>query len=193
MYEANKEVRKLTSEHVNLKFHNLGDDDSSKLVVFSDTFMGNLSDGGTQEGHLILLMGKEGRFSPVCRQSKGEGEWFGAHWQEKHLLLLMGLILSYFCLPSILNSGKVTQDILPVTCVTDNYSLADAVKSTKLVMEKQLNFGNKWHQKIIQSRGIRHILWSATKEQLADCLTKKGASALLLLRALKDVQWKFEK
>ena len=30
------------------------------------------------------------------------------------------------------------------------------------------------------------VLWSATKEHLADCLTKKGASSLLLLKALKD-------
>ena len=68
-HEANKVVKKLKSEHVTLKFQNLGDDDSLKLVVFSDASMGNLPDGGTQGGHLIVLMGKEGIFSPVCWQS----------------------------------------------------------------------------------------------------------------------------
>jgi ABC-type enterobactin transport system permease subunit len=41
-----------------------------KLVVFSDASLENLKDGGTQGGHLIVLMGEEGRFSPICWQSK---------------------------------------------------------------------------------------------------------------------------
>ena len=54
----NKLVRKLKSDEVTLKFQHLGKDDSLKLVVFSDSSMGNLPDGGTQGGHLILLMGE---------------------------------------------------------------------------------------------------------------------------------------
>ena len=66
----NKLVRKLKSDEVTLKLQHLGKDDSLKLVVFSDSSMGNLPDGGTQGGHLILLMGENGRFSPICWQSK---------------------------------------------------------------------------------------------------------------------------
>ena len=96
----------LKSEHVTLKFQNLGDDDSLKLVIFSDASMGNLPDGGTQGGHLIVVMGKEGIFSPVCCIRRGSGEWFGVHWQEKHLLLLMGSTMPYFSHPSTLNSPQ---------------------------------------------------------------------------------------
>jgi hypothetical protein len=67
--EANKLIRRLKSEKVSLKFHNLGYV-SPQLVVFSDFSLGHLPDGGTQGGHLIVIMGQEGKFSPLCWQSK---------------------------------------------------------------------------------------------------------------------------
>ncbi len=70
LHETNKVVRKLKSEQVTLKFLNLGSDSSLKLVVFCDDSTGNLPDSGTQGGHLIVLMGEEGRFSPVYGRSK---------------------------------------------------------------------------------------------------------------------------
>lgn len=48
--EVNNVVRKFKSEN----------------VASCDAFTDNLSDGGTQGGHLILLMGQEGRFVFFC-------------------------------------------------------------------------------------------------------------------------------
>ena len=42
---ANKLIRKLKSEEVILRFQYLGENCSLKLVVFSDSSMGNLADG----------------------------------------------------------------------------------------------------------------------------------------------------
>ena len=140
MHEANKVVRKLKSEHVALRFQNLGNDDALKLVVFSDAAMGNLPDGGTQGGHLIVLMGKEGKFSPVCWQSKRIRRVVRSTLAGETLALADGIDNAIFLssLYSELTTGKVTQDILPLICVTDNYSLVDAIKSTKSVTEKRL-------------------------------------------------------
>ena len=41
-----------------LRFRYYGKDSSLKLVVFSDSSMRNHPDGGTQGGHLIMLMGE---------------------------------------------------------------------------------------------------------------------------------------
>ena len=100
MHKANKVVKKVRTCHPKI----LEIDDSLKLVVFSDAFMGNLPDGGTQGGH-IVLMGKEGIFSAVCWQSKRIKR---VAWStlDKHLLLLMGMTMPYFCLPSTLNSPQ---------------------------------------------------------------------------------------
>jgi hypothetical protein len=43
----------------------VGKDDSQKPVVVSDASLGNLTDGGTQCGNIIMLMGEEGRFSSI--------------------------------------------------------------------------------------------------------------------------------
>jgi hypothetical protein len=37
-------------------------------------------------------------------------------------------------------------------------------------------------KEFIQAQGIQRILWSATKKQLADYLTKNGGSGLVLLK-----------
>lgn len=70
IHEVNKVICKLKSEQVTLKFQHLGENDALNLVVFSDASLGNLPDGGTQGGILVVLMGKEGKFSPLCSQSK---------------------------------------------------------------------------------------------------------------------------
>ena len=160
MHEANKVIKKLKSEHVTLKFQNLGDDDSLKLVVFSDASMGNLPDGGTQGGHLIVLMGKEGIFSPVCWQSKMNRRVVRSTLAGETLALADGIDHAIFLssLYSELTTGKVTQGILPVICVTDNYSLVDAIKSTKSVTEKQLRLEINGIKELIQSKMIHHVL-----------------------------------
>lgn len=94
---------------------------------------------------------------------------------------------------SELTTGDCTQKGLPIVCVTDNHSLLDAVKSTKSVTEKRLRLEISGIKELIQSKVIQQIVWSATKEQLADCLTKKGASGLNLLKALSEGVWQLAK
>lgn len=57
--------KQLKSKKVVLKFQHLGSDSALKVIVYSDATFGDLSDGGTQGGHLILLMGEDGKFSPL--------------------------------------------------------------------------------------------------------------------------------
>ena len=190
----NKLVRKLKSDEVTLKFQHLGKDDSLKLVVFSDSSMGNLPDGGTQGGHLILLMGENGRFSPICWQSKRIRRVVRSTLAGETLALADGIDNAIFLatLFSELTVGDCKHRGLPIVCVTDNHSLLDAVKSTKSVTEKRLCLEISNVKELIQSGTIQHIMWSASKEQLADCLTKKGTSALVLLRALNEGVWQLK-
>ena len=58
--------------------------------------------------------------------------------------------------------------------MTDNHSLFDALKSTKQVAEKRLRLEISSIKELIQSKRIKKVIWSDTKAQLADCLTKKG-------------------
>lgn len=44
-------------------------------------------------------------------------------------------------------------------------------------------------KELLQNEKIKEVLWSDAKAQLADHLTKKGALALVLLKALSEGLW----
>ena len=65
---VNKIIRKVQAEQVCLNFHDLGE--QVELLLFSDASFGNLSDGGSQGGYVILLKGQNGKINPVTWQSE---------------------------------------------------------------------------------------------------------------------------
>lgn len=191
IHEVNKVVRKLKSEKVTLKFQNLGNSNDLSLVVFSDASLGNLPDGGTQGGALIALMGKSGKFSPLFWQSKKIRRVVRSTLAGETLAMSDGIDNAMFLamLYSELTTGKADLNSLPLICVTDNHSLFDAVKSTKQVTEKRLRLEISSIKELLQANKIKEVCWSEAKSQLADCLTKKGASPIVLLKALDEGLW----
>ena len=55
---------------------------------------------------------------------------------------------------------------------TDNKSLHDAIHSEKYISEKQLCIDIRALKELISQNKSTHILWTKSKNQLADCLTK---------------------
>lgn len=160
---ANKLIRKLKSEEVTLRFQYLGKGSSLKLVVFSDSTMGNLPYGGTQGEH---LMGEDGRFSPQCWQTKRIRRVVRSTLPGETLVLGDGIDSAVFLatLYSELTTGDCTCNNIPIVCVTDNHSLFDYVMSTKSVTEKRLRLEISSIKELINSGTIQQIMWSATKE-----------------------------
>jgi len=190
LIDTNKVVRKLKAEKLRLQFQYLGEKDL-EIVVFSDSSLGNLPDGGTQGGHLILLVGENGRFSPISWHSKRVRRVVRSTLAGETLAMADGIDTAIFLatLYAELTTGCPQPTVLPIVCVTDCHSLFDAVKSTKFVTDKRLRLEISSIKELIQCKQVGQILWSRTKEQLADCLTKKGASAFLLLKTLSDGVW----
>lgn len=188
--DANKVVGKLKSEDVVLKFQDLEDD--LKLVIFSDASLGNLPDGGTQGGQLVMLMDKMGKFSPLYWNSKRIRRVVRSTLAGETLALADGIDSGIFIatLYAELTTGKTVPELLPVVCITDNHSLFDAIKSTKLVSDKRLRLEISSIKELIQKGQIKEISWYASKEQLADVLTKKGASSFPLLKVMSEGVWK---
>ena len=67
---ANKVIPSLQTETVQLRYQNLGLDDSLKIVIFADAAHGNLPDGGSQGGELIFLVGDSSACSLIGWTSK---------------------------------------------------------------------------------------------------------------------------
>ena len=165
---ANKLIRKLKSEEVILRFQYLGENSSVKLVVYSDSSMGNLQDGGTQGGHFIMLMGENGKFSPISWQSKRIRRVVRSTLAGETLALADGVDSAVFLatLYSEITTGGCSCINVPIVCVIDNHSLLDALKSTKSVTEKRPRLEISSMKELIHSGNIWQILWSDTKEQL---------------------------
>ncbi len=141
-------------------------------MVSSDSSMGNLPDRGTQGGHFIMLMGENGKFSPICWQSKCIRRVVQSTLAGETLALEDGIDSALFLATLF---SEVTSCPL---CVMDNHSFLDAVKSTKSVTEERLCLEISCVKELIHSGAVQQIMWSPTKEQLANCLMKKGTSAL---------------
>ena len=62
--QDNKKLE-IGNSNYGIKFQKLGNDSDIKVLIFSDSSLGNLPDGGTQGGHFIVLTGKNGRISPI--------------------------------------------------------------------------------------------------------------------------------
>ena len=86
----------------------------------------------------------------------------------------------------LLNFDYNDMDILKIKCRTDNKSLVDAVYTTKTLnlTEKRLKIDICVLRDMIEKGEISTISWGESDTQLADSLTKCGASNKRLLDVL---------
>ena len=77
------------------------------------------------------------------------------------------------------------QELIPVDIITDSKSLKDAIKSVKSVSERRLRVDIGTIKEALDNNEINNIQWVNASQQLADCLTKNGASSKQLLQTLR--------
>ena len=79
---------------------------------------------------------------------------------------------------------QLNNQTLPIKCITDSKSLHDAVYSSREVTEKRLKIELSAIRESLEKGEIESVLWVNSKDQLADCLTKEGASREKLYEGL---------
>ena len=129
--EINKIIGKAKVTKSSLKFRNLGSKNELKLVVFSDASLGNMPNGGSQGGYLILLVGESGKFSPIWCNSKKIRRVVRSTLAAETLALAEGIDNGIFLctLLAELVYGKSDPTTFPIECYTDCKSLYEALKS----------------------------------------------------------------
>ena len=70
-----------------------------------------------------------------------------------------------------------------VKCYVDNKSLVENLYSTKLVEDKQLRINIAVIRDMLERRDLSEVCWVQSARQIANVLTKRGASTELLLSA----------
>ena len=181
---ANKAVRQAKRVQVDTHYPKLGPFSEWKMNVFCDASWGNLPDGiSSAQGHIIFLTGEEQKCCPLSWTSNKirrkvsstlAAEALSMHDALDEAVYLGSLISEIYC-------NSYTENKLPIIVYTDNKSLHQNIHSTKQVHEKRLRINIAEIQRMLASGEVQTIDWVPSKLQLADCLTKRGASCDWLL------------
>ena len=176
---ANKTIRKAKGTEYPLSYLPLGDPNCWRIIGYSDASWGNLPDGGSQGGYLIFIIGDEGRANLISWQSRR------LRRIARSTIAAETLAAVDACEACLLISSQLSEilkiDKIPITLITDNESLANAVRSTTSVEEKRLRVDISALREMLNNKDIDGIKWTATNHMLADCLTKQGAKVDELL------------
>ena len=81
--------------------------------------------------------------------------------------------------------NEIVKREVPIVCMTDCKSLLDAVKTTNTLDDKGLRILMAYLRQHFNNNEVCYV-WVPTNLQLADCLTKAGASSALLREVLEQ-------
>ena len=179
----NKIIPRAKTGHVNLQFSHVGQID--KLVCFTDAAFGNLPDGGSQGSYLMFIVGENGSCNLLSWQSKRLKRIARSSLAAESLAMSDGVDAAIYIGTMYNEIMYGNSESIPIEVVTDNKSLCDALQSRKVVTEKRLRIDIAALKESLDQGNITNITWVSTDKQLADCLTKEGASSHKLIDVLK--------
>ena len=183
---ANKAVRKLKNTSLTLSFHCDLDLSECTIVSFCDASFGTLPNGGSQGAFITLIVGKNGLYTPIA-------------WQSRRLRRVVKSTIAAECLAAI-EAAETTvlisfalQQFLKDSCQSirtmlycDNKSLVSSVHSSTNVEDKRLRIDICVLRDMIANKELTDIVWIPTDLQIANCMTKNGASIYSLLFVLNN-------
>ena len=180
LMEANKVINRVKTEQVSLFFPVLTGE--IHLLCYSDASFANLSSCHSQGGFIIFLCDERGRRCPIMWKSRKIRRVVHSTLAAETLSLVEAAESAYY-IREILEDIGIVKDV-KVICMVDSKSLVDALKSMKDVDNKYLRISIASLKEMIDRKEITSVQWVDTKQQLANCLTKKGGSPVSLLEAI---------
>ena len=152
------------------------------LECYSDASFANLGDCGSQGGFVIFLPDENGHRCPIMWKSRKVRRVVKSTLAAETLALLDAA-------ESAVYIRRILEDIgldstVPIRCLVDNKSLVDALRSMKMVEDKYLRINMACLKDMLNRGDVSSVEWVTTNQQLANCLTKKGASPVALVEAI---------
>ena len=179
--KANKCVKKLRNEEIKLLFPSIGNIKKAMLCAYSDASFNNLPNGGSQGGFIIFMVSENGKYAPLCWSSRKIRRVVKSTLAAETLSLIDASEHCYL----IQQICKELYDVdIDIICITDNRSLRDAAYSTRSIEDKRLTVDICSIRDKLNKKEIKEIRWVTNECQIADPLTKSGASCLKLIQAL---------
>lgn len=144
------------------------------VECFSDAAFGNLEGGGSQGGFVVFLHDDNGKRCPIYWQSRRIRRVVKSTLAAETLALLD-------CAEAAVYLVRILDEItgcgnLKVKCYVDSKSLVDTLPSCKGIEDRRLRIDIAVLRDMLERGEIGEVCWVDTVSQLADCLTKRGAS-----------------
>lgn len=178
---ANKSVKNLKSTSLSIRLSPLQGDDLS-ICVFSDASFGNLPSGGSQGAYVAFIVDKLGNANILS-------------WQSRKVRRVCNSTLSAECLAAVdaVKAGVLLKHLvselkcwtnIDMNIITDNKSLVQAINSVTPVDDKRLRIEIAMLQESMERKEFENIYMVPSKHNLANALTKQGASCVVLNNVL---------
>ena len=181
--EANKLVKYTKDSASQIKFPSL-DLDSTQILVYTDASFNNLGDGGSQGGQIVFLKDKYGNACPISWRSNRVRRVARSTLAAETLSFADGTDAGEYA-KQLVGEFHLNSMNSPVIMITDSKSLFDASNTTSLISDRRLRVEMSSIREM-KEEGEIDIKWVKGEAQLADVLTKKGASSQQLMKVLKE-------
>ena len=183
LLRLNKVIQRIQSDNVKLRFRKMESLDECHLECYSDASFANLPGGGSQGGFIILLRDPVGSRCPIYWQTRKIRRVVKSTLAAEALALLDCAEAAVY-VAAVMSELAHCVSKVKIHCYIDNKSLLDALYSSKRVDDRRLRLDLAVLQDMLEKKELTSISWVSTSAQLADCLTKKGASSVSLRDAI---------
>ena len=181
LLKLNKVVDRVVKDSVKLHFPAMQELQSCYIECYTDAAFGNLPDSGSQGGTIIFLKDSAGQRCPLFWQSKKLRRVVRSTLAAEASALAEGAERAIYIAKKIEEMTKGTQ--IQIHCFVDNKSVVESLLSGKEVEGRLSRIDMAAIEEMVERKQIS-VSWVGTSNQLADCLTKRGASTEKLREAL---------
>lgn len=181
--ETNKMIKYVKDTPLMVSFPPL-DINSTQVVVYADSSFNNLDDGGSQGGQIVFLKDKSDRSCPISWRSTRVRRVARSTLAAESLAFADGIDTASF-VQHLAAEFQMTKPNTPIVGITDSRSLYDAANTSTQVSDRRLRVEISAIRDT-KEKGELEMVWTSNDNQLADVLTKKGASPRTLLQAMSQ-------
>ena len=185
LIRAMKCLRKLRDENASVKFSKLGPTHDWKMVLYTDAAHANLDSVHSVGGHVVFLADNQGHMCPIAWKANKIKRVVRSSLAAEALSLQEGLDNCRYMRRALEEMVGLQCHTLPIVAYVDNKGLVEAVYSTKMTREVGLRLDLAITKEFVHSKENITVQWCAGRDQLADSLTKRGASGHQLLQVLQ--------
>ena len=182
-----KKISRMKDFYSYMTFPRLNKAAELKIVVFTDASLGNINEGtGSTGAYIVWLMDNTGQCCPIAWNAHKIKRVVRSTLAAETLGLEEGLEASYYYREMLASILGVKPRTVMIEAYVDNKSIIEAILSTRLVEDKRLRVDVAAIKESLQLHDVKKIQWVPGHLQLANPMTKQGASGFNLLKVLQS-------